>query len=120
MDTKLPKELEKLGLTNIKKVYYNLSFDELHNHEIERNECKLSLNSTAMCDTGIFTGRSPKDKYFVKQSPSSEEIAWGNVNKPISKETYNNLLKLSLTQLSNKDIYINDVYAGASIESRKK
>jgi len=40
-----------------------------------------------MCDTGIFTGRSPKDKYFVEQEPSNKYISWGDVNRPIKKET---------------------------------
>jgi phosphoenolpyruvate carboxykinase (ATP) len=73
-----------------------------------------------MCDTGIFTGRSPKDKYFVDQAPSNQHIAWGDVNKKIDKETYNELLDLSLSQLSGRNIYVTDVYAGASVESRRK
>ncbi|MDD3775397.1 MAG: phosphoenolpyruvate carboxykinase (ATP) [Sulfurovaceae bacterium] len=120
MDTKLPKGLEKLGLKDIQNVYYNLDYDILQTHEVNQLECKLSDNGTAMCDTGIFTGRSPKDKYFVKQPPSEYEIAWGDVNKPIKKEIYEELLELSKEQLSNKSIYVMDVYAGASLQSRKK
>jgi phosphoenolpyruvate carboxykinase (ATP) len=73
-----------------------------------------------MCDTGIFTGRSPDDKYFVDQAPSNQHIAWGDVNKKIDKEIYDELLDLSLSQLSGKNIYVMDVYAGASVESRRK
>ncbi|MEJ2489297.1 MAG: phosphoenolpyruvate carboxykinase (ATP) [Sulfurovaceae bacterium] len=116
----MPNGLEKLGLDITGKIYYNLSYDELQAHEINRSECKISTTGTAMCDTGIFTGRSPKDKYFVDQAPSNKEIAWGNINKPIKKEVYEELLELSKKQLSNKDIYVMDVYAGASLESRKK
>lgn len=116
----MPNGLEKLGLHNIGKVYYNLSYDELQAHEVNRNECKISTTGTAICDTGIFTGRSPKDKYFVDQSPSNREIAWGEINKPISKEHYHKLLDITLDQLSGKDIYITDVYAGASLASRRK
>jgi phosphoenolpyruvate carboxykinase (ATP) len=116
----MPNGLEKLELDITGKVYYNLSYDELQAHEINRLECKISTTGTAMCDTGIFTGRSPKDKYFVDQAPSNKEIAWGEINKPIKKEVYDELLELSKKQLSNKDIYVMDVYAGASLESRKK
>jgi len=119
MSTKKPKGLEKIGLENIGTVYYNLSYDELQAHEINRNECKISSAGTAICDTGVFTGRSPKDKYFVDQSPSNKHISWGKVNKKIDKSTFDELFTLTKRQLSNKNIYIMDVYAGASKESRK-
>ena len=119
MSTKAPNALDELGLENIGNVYYNLSYDELHIHETNRNECKLSLTGTAICDTGIFTGRSPKDKYFVDQAPSNEHISWGEVNQKINKETFNELLKFTKNQFSGKDIYVMDVFTGASKESRK-
>jgi len=119
MSTKTPNGLDKLGLNDIKDVYYNLSYDELQAHEVSSGECKISTSGTAMCDTGIFTGRSPKDKYFVDQAPSNQHIAWGDVNAKISKEVYEELLDLTLTQLSGKNIYVTDVYAGASAASKR-
>jgi len=119
MSTRTPNSLDKLGLENIGKVYYNLSYDELQAHEINKHECKISSTGTAMCDTGIFTGRSPKDKYFVDQAPSNENIFWGKVNRKIDKATFDELYDLTKEQLSGKDIYIMDVFAGASIASRK-
>jgi len=119
MSTKTPNGLDKLGLKDIKDVYYNLSYDELQAHEVRSGECKISTSGTAMCDTGIFTGRSPKDKYFVDQAPSNEHISWGDVNAKISKEVYEELLDLTLTQLSGKNIYVTDVYAGASAASKR-
>ncbi|MDQ7047423.1 MAG: phosphoenolpyruvate carboxykinase (ATP) [Sulfurovum sp.] len=119
MSTKTPNGLDKLGLKDIGDVYYNLSYDELQAHEVKSGECKISTSGTAMCDTGIFTGRSPKDKYFVDQSPSNEHIAWGDVNAKIDKKIYDELLDLTLTQLSGKNIYVTDVYAGASAASKR-
>ena len=119
MSTRTPNGLDKLGLENIGKVYYNLSYDELQAHEVNKNECQISSTGTAMCDTGIFTGRSPKDKYFVDQSPSNEHISWGKINRKIDKDKFDKLFDLTKTQLSNSDIYVMDVYAGASRESRK-
>jgi len=119
MSTKTPNGLDKLGLKDIGDVYYNLSYDELHAHEVKDGECKISTTGTAMCDTGIFTGRSPKDKYFVDQPPSNQHIAWGDVNKPMKKEIYEALLDLTLTQLSGKNIYVTDVFTGASAASRR-
>ena len=58
----------KLGLKSIGKVYHNLNYDQLFEHETANDEGRVSENGTMMVDTGKFTGRSPKDKYFVKQS----------------------------------------------------
>jgi len=114
-----PKGLDKLGLTNLGSVFYNTSYNELLAHEINHGECKLSTSGAAICDTGIFTGRSPKDKYFVDQEPSNKNIAWGDINQPISEDIFDELLELTRDQLSGKDIYIIDAYVGASKESRK-
>ena len=65
-----PKGLDELGLENIGRVFYNTSYSELIAHEVNHGECKLSTSGATICDTGIFTGRSPKDKYFVDQEPS--------------------------------------------------
>jgi len=120
MSKRIPKGLDKLGLKNIGEVYYNLSYNELQAHEVNKGECKLSTSGAGMCDTGIFTGRSPKDKYFVDQESSREHLAIGEVNQLIDQEVYKELLELSLDQLSNKNIYIVDAYCGSSLESRRK
>lgn len=62
-------------------------------------------------DTGIFTGRSPKDKYFAKQDPSSKYIAWGKINQPITKELFDKLLTKAKQELSGKKIYVQDAFA---------
>ena len=73
-----------------------------------------------MVDTGIFTGRSPKDKYFVNQEPSNKYISWGDVNRYVDQDTYSSLLTTAKDQLSGKSLYVTDVYCGASLNSRKK
>ncbi len=113
------KGLENLGLENIGQVFHNLSYDELLKHEIQNKEGICTNNGTFSVDTGIFTGRSPKDKYFVKQDPSQKFIAWGKINQPISEELFEKLLMKAKHQLSNCDIYIQDAYCGASLKSRK-
>ncbi|WP_297574684.1 phosphoenolpyruvate carboxykinase (ATP) [uncultured Campylobacter sp.] len=115
----MPNEFDKLDLKNIKKVYHNLSYDELFEHEVKNKEGRVSANGTFAVDTGIFTGRSPKDKYFVKQDPSKKFISWGKINQPITKELFEKLLNKAKKQLSNKEIYIQDAYCGASLKSRK-
>jgi len=112
--------IETLGLSGIGKVFYNLDYETLRTHEIQRDEGETSQNGTFIVDTGIFTGRSPKDKYFVDQPPSNKHIAWGNINQPIKKAVFDELFTKVKAQLSNKDIYIQDAYCGASLASRKK
>ena len=113
------KNLEKLGLNNIGQVFYNLSYDEFFKHEQSNNEGQITQNGTFVVDTGIFTGRSPKDKYFVKQDPSQKFISWGKINQAINEELFEKLFQKAKNQLSNGDIYIQDAYCGASIKSRK-
>ena len=112
-------KLDELGLKEIKKINHNLSYDELFELEKANNEGRVSSNGTFMVDTGIFTGRSPKDKYFVKQDPSQKYIAWGKINQPITKELFDKLLKKAKDQLSGKEIFIQDAFCGASKKSKK-
>lgn len=118
MNKKINK-LENLGLNNIKNIYYNLSYSELKEHEIRNNECNFSDTGSAICDTGVFTGRSPKDKYFVNQESSNKNIFWGDNNHPISQDIFNELYVLAKKTLSNKNIYITDVLVGASKSSQR-
>ncbi len=108
-----------LGIENVGKIYRNLDVDTLIDHAIKNEGAEVSSAGALMIDTGIFTGRSPKDKYFVDQEPSNKYISWGDVNKPISKEVYADLKAQSIKQLSGKDLYITDVFAGSSLSSRK-
>jgi phosphoenolpyruvate carboxykinase (ATP) len=112
-------KFEELGLRDVGRVFYNLSYDELLEHEQQNSEGTLTTLGAYTVDTGIFTGRSPKDKYFVRQDPSAKYIAWGSVNKPITKELFDKLLERAKCQLSGKDVYIQDAYCGASLKSRK-
>ncbi|SFV61309.1 Phosphoenolpyruvate carboxykinase [ATP] [hydrothermal vent metagenome] len=112
-------ELEALGLKNIGNIHHNLSYDELIKHELDNGEVTQTKTGATAVDTGVFTGRSPKDKYFVERDPSNKYIAWGDVNKKVSAEIFDELLIVAQEQLSNKDLYITDVFCGSSIASKK-
>ncbi len=112
------EDLEGMGLSGVENVFYNSDYKELRAKELESG-LQIADNGAMMVDTGIFTGRSPKDKYFVKQPPSSDNIAWGDINLETSKEVFDILFDKVKKQLSNKDIYIQDVFCGASEASKK-
>ena len=109
-----------LGLNSVGKVYHNISYEELFKHETENNEGTHTSLGAVNVDTGKFTGRSPKDKFFVDQAPSNEHIAWGDINKKTSAETFNVLNKEVREYLSGKDVYIFDGFVGANEASRRK
>ncbi|WP_020678210.1 phosphoenolpyruvate carboxykinase (ATP) [Geopsychrobacter electrodiphilus] len=108
-----------LGLKSVGRLYHNLGYDELFKHEQERQEGAISINGTMMVDTGKFTGRSPKDKYFVQQSPSQENVAWGKINQPVRAEVFDELYADTVEYLSGKDLYVTDGYSGANQDTRK-
>ena len=113
-----PNHLEDLKLQNIGNIVYNPNYDKLIEDTLANGEVnRTSLGATAV-DTGIFTGRSPKDKYFVKQNPSQKHIAWGEINQPISKEIFEHLLDISRKELSNSDLYIIDLFTGVGKSRR--
>ncbi len=115
----LINDLEKQGIKNVTKVFHNPDYETLYEHEIAQQEgVETELGAVAV-DTGIFTGRSPKDKYFVKQPPSEKYIAWGEINQPISKEIFDELFAKTKEYLSGKELYVMDAFAGASDESKK-
>jgi len=112
-------ELEELGLKNIGNVFHNLSYDELIKHELANGEVHETKKGATAVDTGIFTGRSPKDKYFVDRDPSNKFIAWGDVNQKISSDVFEELLVVAQEQLSNTDLYVTDVFCGSSAASKR-
>ncbi len=113
------EDLKNLGLSEVGEVFYNLSYKELRDHEL-KDGLKASSSGAMMVDTGIFTGRSPKDKFFVDQEPSNKYVAWGDINFKTTKEVFDDLFAKATKQLSNKDLYIQDLFCGASTASKKK
>ncbi len=112
-------DMSTLGITNTQEIFHNLSFDELIEHELANGECVMTSSGATTVDTGIFTGRSPKDKYFVYADPSNKYIAWGDVNHKIDKAIFDELLTLAQSQLSNKNLYVTDVFCGSSPASKR-
>lgn len=122
-------DLKTYGIESVGQVYYNLSYDELFEHENREGlqgfeRCFTTDMGAMSVDTGIFTGRSPKDKYIVRNPGSESHIWWakpgrkGSDNHEISPELWKKLYDNSTSQLSGKDLYVVDAYVGANPASR--
>ncbi len=83
--------LDKLGIINLENVHRNLPVKALVKDIVDNGEGLIGMKGAAMVDTGIYTGRSPKDKYIVEESSSSNDIWWGDVNQKISEKVFNKL-----------------------------
>ncbi len=127
---KLVKALNKYGIEDVKEIYHNPSYELLFEHEtnekLEGFERGFVTESGAVAvDTGIFTGRSPQDKYIVEEESSKHNVWWktptrSSDNKPISEETWTRMKTRSVKQLSGENIYVVDGYAGANEDTRLK
>ena len=93
--------------------YYQLSADELTKKTIENKEGTISDTGVLVVQTGKFTGRSPKDRYLVKDNMTSKRVWWGDINIPFSLQDFDSLYKKMLATLTNKTLYARDVFAGA-------
>ncbi|WP_162047444.1 phosphoenolpyruvate carboxykinase (ATP) [Vibrio taketomensis] len=121
-------DLTKHGLHNVKEVVRNPSYEMLFEEEtradLEGYERGIVTELGAVAvDTGIFTGRSPKDKYIVKDATTEEHMWWTsdavkNDNKPINQEVWNDLKQLVTSQLSGKRLFVIDGYCGANPDTR--
>jgi phosphoenolpyruvate carboxykinase (ATP) len=100
--------------------FYNLSYEELYQHEVDNHEGVETANGTFSVDTGAFTGRSPNDKFFVDEPSSNENLWWGPVNRKISNKTFQILKKKVQGHLDGAELYVTDAYCGACIKDRIK
>jgi len=95
------------------KVYENLSTDQLVEVALERGEGKLTDTGALAADTGEFTGRSPKDKFVVRDAKTEETVWWGSVNQPFAPEKFDSLLNKVIAHLEGKTLFMRKAYACA-------
>lgn len=125
-----PIDLEKYGITDVQEVVHNPSYDFLYEEELKSGlngfeKGVLSEFGAVNVMTGIFTGRSPKDKYIVKDETAKDSIWWTserakNDNKPVSTEVWNDLKENTIKQLSGKRLFVVDTFCGANPDTRLK
>jgi phosphoenolpyruvate carboxykinase (ATP) len=105
--------LDEQGVRTSRPIHWNLSTAALYEHAIRREEGALAAEGPLVCNTGLHTGRSPNDKFLVKEPSSEGHIAWGKVNRPIEVAHFNALKEDILAHLADKELYVQDLYAGA-------
>lgn len=124
---KIIQDLEKLGIKGNYEIVCNPSYEELYQAEVSPEnqgfeEAELTESGAVSVKTGIFTGRSPKDRYIVQDDVTKDTIFWdGKVNLPTTSEIFESCKGLVLNQLSaSKKIYVVDAFCGTNADTRLK
>ena len=102
-----------VGLEGASAVHWNLNVQELCDEAVRRGEGVLSAEGPIVCSTGQHTGRSPNDKFIVKEPSSDGHVAWGKVNRPITAAAFDGVLERLEQYLRGKELFVQDCYAGA-------
>ncbi|MDY6911023.1 MAG: phosphoenolpyruvate carboxykinase (ATP) [Chloroflexota bacterium] len=105
--------LENHGFKNLGNIYWNPSTPVLYEEIVQRREGFISHLGPIVVRTGHYTGRSPDDKFIVKEPTSHNEIWWGSVNKPFDPQRFDSLYNRLMGYLQGRDIFVQDCYAGA-------
>jgi len=112
--------LENHGLKDLHRVFWNLAAPDVVEHAIRNREGFLTENGSLMCDTGRFTGRSPKDRFVVLDDTTKDTIWWGDINIPFEPERFDNLYNKMVKYLEGRNIYVRDCYSGVPEKYRLK
>ena len=110
--------LNYLNIKKYKNVYRNLSVPELVDFSIKRGEGILSNNGALAVYTGKYTGRSPKDRFIVRNKITDKILNWSNVNLPIEEKVFDKINKDVLKYIEGKDLFVFDGFSGASEKYR--
>ncbi|MBP5224297.1 MAG: phosphoenolpyruvate carboxykinase (ATP), partial [Lachnospiraceae bacterium] len=121
-------DFAKYGIENVGKVFYNLSYEQLFRDELNPDlegfdKGQLTELGAVNVMTGIYTGRSPKDKFIVMDENSKDTVWWTtpeypNDNHVATQEAFDACKKIALAELSNKDLYVVDAFCGANKDTR--
>ena len=121
-------DLSKYGINGVKEIVYNPSYEQLFKDEMDPSlegfdKGQLTELDAVNVMTGIYTGRSPKDKYIVMDKNSKDTVWWTsdeykNDNHPMSEEVWAKVKKLAQEQLSGKKLYVVDAFCGANKDTR--
>ncbi len=114
----IAKELGQYGIKNTKSIYRNLSTPALYEAAIKRSEGEICHLGPFVVNTGQHTGRSPNDKFTVKEPSTEKNVWWGKVNVAFEEKNFEKLLEKVVTHVEDKDVFVHDCYAGADDKYR--
>jgi len=110
--------LDYIGLTNLRKVYWNLPTESLYEEIIFRGEANISHLGPVIVNTGEHTARAADDKFVVREPSTEEHVWWGQYNRPYSPEKFNELFSRLQGYLQGRDIFVQDCYGGSDPDHR--
>jgi phosphoenolpyruvate carboxykinase (ATP) len=112
LDTPRTRSLQREGIPAA-RVWWNLSQAPLYEEAVRRREGLIAANGPLVCRTGPHTGRSPNDKFIVKEPSSDRHIAWGGANRPMDPAHFETLRRDLIGSLRPNDVFVLDCFAGA-------
>jgi len=110
--------LEYLGLTNLRKVYWNLPAEALYEEIIFRGEASIAHMGPVIVNTGKHTARAANDKFIVRDPENEDHIWWGQYNRPFAPEKFDELFARLQGYLQGRDVFVQDAYGGADPDYR--
>jgi phosphoenolpyruvate carboxykinase (ATP) len=110
--------LEPLGIRLTGDAWWNLPAAVLIEHAVRRGEGRLAASGALVTTTGAHTGRSPNDRYIVREPSCEDTVWWGSVNVPLAPEHWPTLRAKVIAALGHGDVYVRDAWCGAKVEHR--
>ncbi len=110
--------IDNHGLTNLRKVYWNLPTEALYEEIVFRGEGQISHAGPLIVNSGKHTARSAQDKYIVREASTEDKIWWGEYNRPLSPDNFSDLFSRMQGFIQGRDLFVQDCYIGADPEFR--
>src|SRR5579859_4604542 len=108
-----PNGLERSGIEHPERVYWNLTIPASYEEAVRRHEGLITQSGPIVFHTGRHTGRSPKDKYLVREARTEHDVWWGPINQPLEPERFEALRRRMMRHLEGKELFVQDPYAVA-------
>ena len=108
--------LSRHGITNFEVAHWNLGTAQLIEKALQRHEGMLASGGAFVVQTGQFTGRSPKDKYIVREPETETTVEWGSVNQPMPEQIFDQIYSRLMASWESDELFVQDCFAGADPE----
>ena len=105
--------LKRQGLHHLGTVHWNQAAPVLYEHAVRRGQGEVASGGSFSVNTGAFTGRTPRDRYIVEEPGTKETVWWGKINQAVASERFDSLHQRMLAYLQGRELFIQDLYAGA-------